>query len=309
MEDEVTIKEVDKKETSETEKMDFTVNTFGFGADHNENLLKAIADAGEGSYFFIENKENIPDAFIDCVGGLLSVVAQQIHLTLTASEGVEITDVLTSFPKERCSDGKKFVITIKDLQSEESKDFLIVHKLPVLPEATLSQVLLTANIQYDNLSVTPFVRSEGEIQISLPRPAADAPEVKHAEINKTLDIQMNRWRVAEALEEATTLADKGDMLNARRRLEETCTEVRSTVSGTISENLLGAIKKASKDMESVEQYRSYGAKSAKCSAMSYQQQRFNAVSCAPSAPGMISPFMENKKKKMMKASFLNFKSS
>ena len=52
------------------------VFTMGYGSDHDSEMLHHIADAGNGLYYYIENKDNIPESFCDCLGGLLSVTAQ-----------------------------------------------------------------------------------------------------------------------------------------------------------------------------------------------------------------------------------------
>lgn len=52
------------------------VFTFGYGSEHDADLLHAVADAGNGLFYYIENQDNIPDSFCDCLGGLLSVAAQ-----------------------------------------------------------------------------------------------------------------------------------------------------------------------------------------------------------------------------------------
>jgi Mg-chelatase subunit ChlD len=57
-----------------------SVFTFGFGSDHDENMLRAIAEAAAGTYYFVKGKDDIPQAFGDCFGGLVSVVAQNIRL-------------------------------------------------------------------------------------------------------------------------------------------------------------------------------------------------------------------------------------
>eukprot|EP01023_Acetabularia_acetabulum_P048827 TRINITY_DN51773_c0_g1_i1.p2 TRINITY_DN51773_c0_g1~~TRINITY_DN51773_c0_g1_i1.p2 ORF type:complete len:181 (-),score=25.57 TRINITY_DN51773_c0_g1_i1:14-514(-) len=36
-----------------------TINTFGFGKDHDASMLKDISDAAEGMYYFIENEDSI----------------------------------------------------------------------------------------------------------------------------------------------------------------------------------------------------------------------------------------------------------
>lgn len=67
--------------------------TFGFGADHNPAFLETLANAGNGSYYFIESEERIPTAFADALGGLMSVVLQNIEVVLTPLNGCTIRKV------------------------------------------------------------------------------------------------------------------------------------------------------------------------------------------------------------------------
>lgn len=50
--------------------------TFGYGSEHDTDLLHALASAGNGLFYYIDNKDSIPESFCDCLGGLLSVAAQ-----------------------------------------------------------------------------------------------------------------------------------------------------------------------------------------------------------------------------------------
>lgn len=52
------------------------VFTFGYGSEHDADLLHALAEAGNGLFYYIDSSESIPDSFCDCLGGLLSVAAQ-----------------------------------------------------------------------------------------------------------------------------------------------------------------------------------------------------------------------------------------
>ena len=52
------------------------VFTFGYGSEHDADSLHAIADAGNGLFYYIDNSDSIPESFCDCLGGLLSVAAQ-----------------------------------------------------------------------------------------------------------------------------------------------------------------------------------------------------------------------------------------
>lgn len=55
------------------------VFTFGYGSEHDASMLRMIADAGSGLFYYIDNVDCIPDSFCDCLGGLLSVSAQVMH--------------------------------------------------------------------------------------------------------------------------------------------------------------------------------------------------------------------------------------
>ena len=53
--------------------------TFGYGAEHDADLLRAVADAGNGLFYYVDNTDSIPESYCDCLGGLLSVAAQVSH--------------------------------------------------------------------------------------------------------------------------------------------------------------------------------------------------------------------------------------
>ena len=48
--------------------------------EHDADLLHAVADAGNGLFYYIDNSDSIPESFCDCLGGLLSVAAQVYRL-------------------------------------------------------------------------------------------------------------------------------------------------------------------------------------------------------------------------------------
>ncbi len=70
---------------------------FGFGSDHSEQLLSELAAAGQGQYYYIEKEDQIPTAFADALGGLLSVSAQNVVLDFTPADGVAIEKLHTPF--------------------------------------------------------------------------------------------------------------------------------------------------------------------------------------------------------------------
>lgn len=94
-----------------TERPTLTITTVGYGHDHNAELLNDIGTTGSGSYNVVYNLENVATVFGEVLGGLTTVVAQNVivHLppgsipktaytTVTGQDGtvqVRIGDIYT----------------------------------------------------------------------------------------------------------------------------------------------------------------------------------------------------------------------
>jgi len=107
-------------EMAKHEPLTCSTYTFGFGSDHDPTLLKAISDKGNGIYSFITDKDTIASAFADCLGGLLSVVAQNIVITIQPLNGIIISKLNTTYKYEELEG--VIILTIGDIQSEEEND-------------------------------------------------------------------------------------------------------------------------------------------------------------------------------------------
>jgi len=72
----------------------YQIFTFGYGMDHNPTMLNDIKNVGGcGDYYYIKNHESIGTCFAECLGGLLSLVAQNATITLLPQKGVKICKV------------------------------------------------------------------------------------------------------------------------------------------------------------------------------------------------------------------------
>jgi Ca-activated chloride channel family protein len=70
-----------------------SVSTFGVGVDFNEELLRTLADVGGGNYYYIASPDDIPGIFMEELGELGDVVAQNVLIDFKP-RGVEILGVL-----------------------------------------------------------------------------------------------------------------------------------------------------------------------------------------------------------------------
>ncbi|KAI3473396.1 hypothetical protein Pfo_031425 [Paulownia fortunei] len=99
--------------------------------------MHAISDSSRCTFSFIESYEMVQDAFASCIGSLLSVVIQELHLMVrSASHGVEIKSIPSGrYASEISNQGSQGTITVKDLYADEEKGFLINLSVPILTNA------------------------------------------------------------------------------------------------------------------------------------------------------------------------------
>jgi len=187
----------------DSKKFDGTVYTFGFGSDHDSNLLEAISTQGGGVYYYIDSNEKIPESFADCLGGLLSVMGQNLSLKLEAQGGNTITELHANRTVNWTTANKICEIPMGDIQSEEERDIVLELKLPALPSPQPDTVLVVT-LSYFNVITSALDTLTHELTISRTDGERGVP-------NEQVDIQRNRIVATAALKKAEPLADRGTM--------------------------------------------------------------------------------------------------
>ncbi|KAG2385519.1 hypothetical protein C9374_003334 [Naegleria lovaniensis] len=214
-----------------------TCFTFGFGSDTDANMLTSIAQAGNGLYYFLNNVDDIPKAFGNVIGGLVSVVAQNIKVKIMPNSNVKLKKVFTTFRKTDLTGGTGCEIAVGDIYSEEKKDLVFVLTVPALNGPVAMQELAKLQLQYFNVINTD---NEGfEFEIIVNRQSSQDPDKKTA--NYQLDIQRNRVESGEAMEQAKTLSDQGKLEEGRKLLTEAIAKIEESVSGK-DEFCVGLVK-------------------------------------------------------------------
>jgi len=272
-----------------------TINTFGFGTGHNADLLQAISERGRGMYAFIETTDSIADTFAECLGGLVSMVGQDLQVKVEALNNVEINRCLSKgLPLRVTKPRKVHTVTIKDLQSEESRDLVFELKLPALGAAKESDPIVQLSVAYKN--VVKDVRETLSNVCSIARIEGS----QKGERNMELDVQYNRVMAADAMERADELANKGKMAEARKLLSFQVASIQASPSSaqSYSVNLVKDMQTISSNMQNTQQYASRGRKMMKSQYQAQQMQR-----SAQSSQWASQSCYENSSKKAMKRKF------
>ena len=63
--------------------LSFTLNTFGYGNDHDAAIMNKLANLRDGSFFYVENYSKISEYFVSILGGCVSVISKKLDLKLS----------------------------------------------------------------------------------------------------------------------------------------------------------------------------------------------------------------------------------
>lgn len=192
---------------------------FGFGADHDAALLSSIAEQAQTPFTFVEDTDRISEAFAGAVGGLTSVVAQQVVLSLNCLGDVRLKDIHTGFATQRISDTQA-TTTIPDLFAGESRDILVELVVPAAEDAVVgsSMQLLQASARYSDLGHGGAAAQTAPATMSAERVEVPQPE---DEPDEEVSAQRARIEVTRALQAAAQRSDEGAYDEACLLLEDT----------------------------------------------------------------------------------------
>lgn len=249
-----------------------SVFTFGFGAQHNDSMLRNIAEYGHGMYYFIQDAASIPRAFAECLGGLLSVVAQNITVTLNAQNGVRILRILGHDDTTLADTGRQASVIVGDMYAEEQRD--IVAELSVAPEAGC--LLTSISLTY---AEAPGGRSRSascDVTVERPERAPKEP-LKPLPV---LDRQRNRLLITQALRSARDEASGGRFEAACKLLQDAAETVKLSPTGgeDYCRELLDDLKECEEGSRSRSEWASRGEKMNCNIEMGHRKQRSCGIS-------------------------------
>lgn len=163
-----------------TDHPELTLTTFGYGVDHNVPLLTDIATAGGGSYNVVYNLENVATTFGEALGGLTTVVAQNVTLLLP-----EDAEPLTGYKVIKTA-GEPTQVRIGDVYAENQ--VVVLFRLgadATLPVGLTFHDMLGLRSVTESLTIGPV------------------PAAADGGVPKIVEQAQFRYKVSEILKEAT----------------------------------------------------------------------------------------------------------
>jgi len=213
------------------------VYAFGFGRDHDAALLSDMAEQAHTPFTFVEDSNNIREAFAGAVGGLTSMVAQNVELSIHCH--VSLKHAHTGFVMNRLSDQSATVV-IPDMFAGETRNVPVELVVPANADGD-DMLLLEAHVRYTDLKSSAMVQT---VPVPLNVSRVDEPQ---PEMEPDLEVvaQRERVEVTQALKLATRQSDEGNFTEAQRVLDEADIRIKdrkcqSKLSPALAEELADA---------------------------------------------------------------------
>jgi Mg-chelatase subunit ChlD len=216
-----------------------TINTFGFGIDHDSQMLQDIAFSSRGgAYHYIENVESIPATFGAVLDGITSTAAHSIEVTLEGLDGCRLVNFYTRYPIVELNPVKKYCIQLGSMFMGEERCVLFKLSLRKIGHELLQHRLVSANCRYTNALTGEDVGFNQVSAVSLMPLYADIIIQRPLHSNKVrgkpaveLDKHINRYTAAAAIEEAIAAANLRDFHGAQDKLHAVIDCVQKSSSG------------------------------------------------------------------------------
>lgn len=162
---------------------ELTLTTVGYGADHNADLLRDMAVDGAGSYNVVYTLEDVATVFGIVLGGLTTVVAQNVTVTLPAG-----TTLKSGYAQTTDATTGDITVRVGDVYAEN--EIMLLLELPSGGEVP---------------DGTPRVRVQGHNMLTfgaIDETLTPTPLTPGEAIPKSIELMVFRQQVSQLLKDA-----------------------------------------------------------------------------------------------------------
>lgn len=196
----------------------YSVHTFGYGSDHDAKVMQEISKENNGNFYYVEDPKDIPNAFSNCFGELVSVVADKIEVALTTQPCF-----LPFHLSKIYSENGDSHFPMPQVNSNDKKDAVFMLKFPGYTERLLNDEIIRpikARISYSDKSGIEKI-AECELEISVINEGRD-----EIEVNEDVMINYYRCKGADVLKIVSGLAESRQFEEAKETALKTANEFK-----------------------------------------------------------------------------------
>ncbi len=184
-------------------------STFGVGADFDEALLQAIADAGGGHFYYIEHPQQIPDYMTGELGELLETVARGVVVGVKHAPGLRVAPL--SPVAAKAADLGHLNVLLGDLVAGQDVELVLSVEFPAASAVGAQTTLFFTVADRDGV-----LKADG---CTVDFESATAAACKAEKPNTDVERAMAKLKVAQARQESVRLNRAGQYKRASQSLQ------------------------------------------------------------------------------------------
>ncbi|MEP3479168.1 MAG: VWA domain-containing protein [Fuerstiella sp.] len=184
-----------------------SVSTLGLGLGYNEDLMAQLAKTSGGNHLFIEEASELADIFRSEFDDVLSVVAQEVDVTVTIPKGIRPVRVLGNAAEVN---GQQIVTRLAQIYSEQDRHVVIEVELPANETAAKLQ-LAKVKVTYANMKSHESDELSGKTVIAF----SDDAKTVEASLNSDVLADVVALVSSEQNKLATKFLDEGNLVGCR----------------------------------------------------------------------------------------------
>ena len=190
-----------------------TTSTYGLGRDFNEDLMVAMAKAGQGNHYYGATAQDLFEPFAEEFDLIANLYAGKLRLTLGTPEGIKV-NLLNDYTVE---DQRGFpVVRLPDLAWGAEAWALLQLEVPATSAGEEPITLLQVEVSASDLDGNPIAFPEAQLKL----PALPAQAWEALLPDPLVQQRFNELEAGKLLEQARTAAQHGDWNRIERLLAE-----------------------------------------------------------------------------------------
>ena len=198
------------KSLTKGENLSFTLNTFGYGYDHDPKIMNKLANLRDGSFFLVEDYNKVGEYFVSVLGGCISMISKNAQLDVKLTN--EKCKIVKIFGANNLYsyDLKDFLFTTKMLQFITGKDYTFVFEIQI-DEASVKpdDNILDINFIYDDIIKKEKITINAKYNYQI-------TDVNYAKANE----EYIRSQTYDVLERALKLRENNNIKEGQKILKE-----------------------------------------------------------------------------------------
>jgi hypothetical protein len=225
-----------------------------------------------GTFAVVNDVDGLSKAFSQCLAGLLTVVVQNLKLTVTRIENESTIQSVSAgnYPQTKEADGSSVSVSFGDLYAKEVRKTIVDLLLPAIESERGADIL---EISY-SYSTAGRLFEAPPATLTMRRTGAGAPETAAPEVQT----EEARLKMAKNIKTARTMADAKNLDDARDKLVEAQNELEDILEQTdpLVDLLRTELQQLLKLFKTQEMYEKQGRPYALSSETSHDRQRYAA---------------------------------